>query len=92
VRKNLAERVHHDGARVRKAAKTTLQDDCDRGWKEIACAWERPLGKPAETGPSERIRTLKDRLSACESEFGVNHKTRAIHNDDAVGKTAGSSA
>lgn len=43
-------------------------------------------GKPAETGPSERIRTLKDRLSACESEFGVNHKTRAIHNDDAVGK------
>src|SRR5437870_9954533 len=33
---------------------------------------------PTETGPSDRIKAVKDRLSAYESEFGINHKPRAI--------------
>ena len=32
------------------------------------------LEMPTETGPSDRIKAVKDRLSAYESEFGMNRR------------------
>lgn len=69
----------YDGARIFASAKTTRKTIAIETEKEHRQRLENArAGMPAEAGPSDRIKAVKDRLSEYEREFSINHKTRAV--------------
>jgi integrase len=69
----------YGGARIRASAETTRKTVAIEAEKDHHLRLEKArAGMPAEAGPRDRIRSVKDRLTEYERKFSVNHKTRAI--------------